>query len=69
MSAQDYRYEVTDEQIRAYLAVPDLAKLQWLEDLCAFTHMVREAPATYQGSSAPVLAPPRSPSGRSTHTP
>ncbi len=61
MTGRDYCYAVTEEQIRAYREVPDIAKLQWLEELCAFTHMVREAPATYEGSASPALAPARPP--------
>lgn len=47
----DYEYEITEERIRAYLKVPEIERLRWLEELCAFTLMVRQAPTTY--------APPR----------
>ena len=43
----DYEYETTEERIRAYLRVPEIDRLRWLEELCAFTSMVRQAPTTY----------------------
>ncbi len=47
MSKIDYDYEVSEEQIRAYSQVPEIDRLRWLEELCAFTIMVRSAPVTY----------------------
>jgi len=43
----DYEYETTEERVRAYLKVPEIDRLRWLEELCAFTSMVRQAPTTY----------------------
>jgi hypothetical protein len=42
----DYEYETTEERVRAYLQVPEIDRLRWLEELCAFTSMVRQAPTT-----------------------
>jgi len=51
----DYEYGVTEERVRAYLKVPEIDRLRWLEELCRFTSMVREAPTTYApGGSPPV---------------
>lgn len=47
MAKVDYEYHITEERIRAYLRVPELDRLRWLEELCAFTVMAREAPVTY----------------------
>lgn len=40
----DYEYEISEEQIRAYLEIPELERLRWLEELCVFTNMFRQAP-------------------------
>ncbi|HEY6720902.1 MAG TPA: hypothetical protein VI363_04625 [Burkholderiales bacterium] len=47
MAKIDYEYEITEERIRAYLKVPEIDRLRWLEELSAFTSMVRQAPAAY----------------------
>ena len=47
MEKIDYEYETTEERIRAYLQVPEIDRLRWLEELCVFTSMVRQAPTTY----------------------
>ena len=47
MAKIDYEYEITEERIRAYLKVPEIERLRWLEELCVFTSMVRQAPTTY----------------------
>ena len=47
MAKIDYEYHITEEQVRAYLRVPEIDRLRWLEELCAFTAMAREAPTTY----------------------
>jgi hypothetical protein len=39
----DYEYEISEERIRGYLAIPDLERLRWLEELCVFTNMFRQA--------------------------
>ncbi len=50
----DYEYEVTEDQVRAYLKIPEIDRLRWLEELCVFTSMVRQAPTTYaSGKSLP----------------
>jgi len=48
MAKIDYEYEISEERVRAYLKVPEIDRLRWLEDLCVFTSLVRQAPATYQ---------------------
>ena len=58
MAKIDYEYEITEERVRAYLKVPEIDRLRWLEELCAFTKMAREAPTTY--SAAHASAVPRS---------
>ncbi len=47
MAKIDYEYETTEERIRAYLKVPEIERLRWLEELCVFTSMARQAPTTY----------------------
>lgn len=47
MAKIDYEYETTEERVRAYLKVPEIDRLRWLEELCVFTSLVRQAPATY----------------------
>jgi hypothetical protein len=48
----DYEYETTEEKVRAYLQVPEIDRLRWLEELCAFTSMVRQAPTIYRVETA-----------------
>jgi hypothetical protein len=52
----DYEYETTEERVRAYLRVPEIDRLRWLEELCVFTSMVRQAPAIYPATRP---APPK----------
>jgi len=47
MAKIDYEYTTTEERVRAYLKVPEIDRLRWLEELCVFTSLVRQAPATY----------------------
>jgi hypothetical protein len=47
----DYEYETTEERVRAYLKVPEIDRLRWLEELCVFTNMAREAPVTYSAGN------------------
>lgn len=54
MAKIDYEYETTEERVRAYLQVPEIDRLRWLEELCALTSMVRQAPTTYSASHASV---------------
>lgn len=51
MADIDYEYHTTEEQVRAYLKVPEIDRLRWLEELCAFTSMAQQAPTTYPGGS------------------
>lgn len=53
MAKIDYEYETTEERVRAYLQVPEIDRLRWLEELCAFTYMVRQAPTTYRAEDTP----------------
>lgn len=53
MAKIDYEYETTEERVRAYLQVPEIDRLRWLEELCAFTSMVRQAPTTYPPGHTP----------------
>jgi hypothetical protein len=39
----DYEYEISEEQIRAYLKIPEIERLRWLEDICVLTNMFRQA--------------------------
>ncbi len=41
----DYEYEISEERIRAYLEIPEIERLRWLEELCILTNMFRQAPA------------------------
>ena len=41
----DYEYEISEERIRAYLDIPEIERLRWLEEICVFTNMFRQAPA------------------------
>ena len=56
MAKVDYEYETTEERVRAYLQVPEIERLRWLEDLCAFTSMVRHAPTTYSPGRFPPVS-------------
>jgi len=49
----DYEYETTEERVRAYSKIPEIERLRWLEELCAFTSMVRQAPTTYSPGHTP----------------
>lgn len=44
MRTIDCSYETTEERIRAYLQVPEIERLRWLDELVRFTLMVRAAP-------------------------
>ena len=58
MAKVDYEYETTEERVRAYLRVPEIDRLRWLEELCALTSMVRQAPTTYSAPHASVAPAP-----------
>jgi hypothetical protein len=40
----DFEYEISEERIRAYLAIPEVERLRWLEEICVFTNLFRQAP-------------------------
>lgn len=44
MAKVDYEYETTEERVRAYLRIPETDRLRWLEELCIFTSLARQAP-------------------------
>lgn len=48
MAKIDYEYETTEERVRAYLKIPEIERLRWLEELCAFTSLARQAPTSYR---------------------
>ena len=56
MAKIDYEYEITEERVRAYLKVPEIDRLRWLEELCVFTSMVRQAPTTYTAEGSPPVS-------------
>jgi hypothetical protein len=45
MRTVDCSYTISEERIRAYLEVPELERLRWLDELVRFTLMWRAAPA------------------------
>lgn len=44
MRTIDCSYETTEERVRAYLQIPEIDRLRWLDELVRFTLMVRAAP-------------------------
>jgi hypothetical protein len=48
----DYEYEISEERIRAYLEIPEIEGLRWLEEICVFTIMFRQAPAVARSGPA-----------------
>ena len=48
----DYEYGISEERVRAYLKVPEIDRLRWLEELCIFTKMAREEPTSYSAFRA-----------------
>ncbi len=44
MRTIDCSYETTEERLRAYLRVPEIERLRWLDELVRFTLMFRQAP-------------------------
>jgi hypothetical protein len=59
----DFQYEITEERVRTYLKVPEIDRLRWLEEICVFTKMAREAPVTYSASLAASTGSERSDEG------
>lgn len=47
------------DEIRASRRMTDMERLQWLEEICVFTNMFRQAPAAARSEPA-TLAPGRS---------
>ena len=52
----DYEYEISEERIRAYLEIPEIERLRWLEEICVFTNMFRQSPEVAR--SEPATAAP-----------
>lgn len=50
----DFEYEISEERIIAYRAIPEIDRLRWLEELCVFTNMVRQASEVSRGAQAAV---------------
>ena len=50
----DYEYEISEEQIRAYLKIPEIERLRWLEDICVLTNMFRQAQEVPRAQAAAV---------------
>ena len=46
MRPVDFSYVATEERIRAYLKIPEIERLRWLDDLVRLTLMWRAAPDT-----------------------
>jgi len=46
MAKIDFEYEVTEEQVRRFRQIPLIDRLRWVEEICVFTKMARQAPAT-----------------------
>jgi hypothetical protein len=44
MKPVDFSYTISEERIRAYLRVPEIDRLRWLDELVRFTLMWRAAP-------------------------
>jgi hypothetical protein len=49
----DYSYEISDERLLAYSAMPLLDRLRWLDEVCRFTLMARQAPTVPIVEAAP----------------
>ena len=58
MAKIDYEYKTTEDRVRAYLRIPEIDRLRWLEELCALTSMARHAPMTYSAPHASVAPAP-----------
>lgn len=56
---EDYRYDLSDEQLRHGLSMTPLERLQWLDEARRFVLALRAAPRTYYegGRPAAVLTP------------
>ena len=56
MAKIDYEYHTTAAQVLRYQQVPLVDRLRWLEELCVFTKMVRQAPVNRPAVSVPTKA-------------
>jgi hypothetical protein len=54
----DFSYELSDERLIAYSALPLLDRLRWLDDIRRFTLMVRQAPTVPHATAAHQPDPP-----------
>lgn len=45
----DYAYDITEEQVRAYLRVSEIDRLRWLDQVRRFTLLARRAEAIGSG--------------------
>lgn len=64
MAKIDYEYQTTEAQVLRYQKLPLLDRLRWLEELCVFTKMVRQAPANHPAVNAQTKARQRTRSAR-----
>lgn len=53
----DYAYEVTDEQLLRYSAMPAIARLRWLDEARRFTLLARDARRIRCRDGVPVREP------------
>ena len=63
----DYAYELTDEQLLYFSALPAIAKLRWLDEARRFTLMARQTMPAYErrgGTGERAAAQLREPGGR-----
>lgn len=49
----DYEYELTDDQLLRYSALPPIARLRWLDEARRFTLLARQARAAVRKAEAP----------------
>lgn len=55
----DYEYEISEERIRAYLAVPEIDRLRWVEEMCILAKQFREAPVVREPETTSPAKPAR----------
>ena len=58
-----YSYELTDDQLLYYSALPAIAKLRWLDQARRFTLLARKARVIESGTDANPPATERKPEG------
>lgn len=59
METYDYAYDLTDEQLLHYSALPAIDRLRWLDEARRFTLLARDAPRIRYRDGVPVSAPER----------